>query len=316
LVSTAIRVRFAVFQLFFDSGYNILLSRMSGTFVADDIELRDKAVSEFLKKNGPARGIMDFTAVDTVDIPMIKIVERCQAPPLLSGTPRVILAPTDLAWRFSKVIAAHQLYARKVAPLLVRSTSAAYRALGMGTPRFEPLPRHTGTLEETVRQVLARIDEAHGSLGRVNDERRRLRAKILRLMEADTSVSAERDQPLSFGRVHQQAGAITLSNILNAVLNHATLIDADLKTICPRCGVRLSLASCRVVAGRRTTYSCPACGKLLVTLASAAKSTTAQAPDSYLFGAFMVRTTTDIDCVGASLPRLRLDERAEPPEPL
>ena len=58
-----------MFQLLHDPRHNVLLTRFSGTYVATDISLRDKAVGRFVARNGLARGIMDYSAVEAVDIP-------------------------------------------------------------------------------------------------------------------------------------------------------------------------------------------------------------------------------------------------------
>ena len=280
------------------------MSCFRGTYTADDIVLRDNAVVRFVDEHGPARGIMDFTAVEAIDVPMGTVVERCEAPPLLRGTPRVILAPTDLTYRFNKVVAAHQLYSRKVAPVLVRSLDQACRALGMGAADFRPIGHEPPpSLAEAARQALAAIDRAHGAPRRLDDDRRRLRAKVLRLMEA---VPADLSDPtrLLYGRLQPNTSAITLSDILNSVLSHATLTDGDLKTTCVQCDKRLTLGVCRIVAGRQTTYSCPACEHLLVLLQPALSSPSVEPePTTYLFGTFQVLTAADIECVGARLPR-------------
>jgi hypothetical protein len=294
-----------VFQLLFDSRHGVLLSRFRGTYTADDILLRDKAVVRFVDQHGPARGIMDFAAVEAIDVPMGIVIERCEAPPLLRGTPRVILAPTDLTYRFNKVVAAHQLYSRKVAPVLVRSLDHACCALGMAAADFTPIDHEPSTsLEEAARQALAAIDRAHGAPSRLDDaDRRRLRAKVLGLMEAMPVNLSDRTRLLYGDRLLPNTKAITLSDILNAALSHATLTDGDLKTICEPCGKRLTLGICRIVAGRRTTYSCPACERLLVVLQPATRDIPAKPEPTYLFGTFQVRTAADIECVGARLPR-------------
>jgi hypothetical protein len=301
-----------VFQLWFDSRHNVLMSRFCGAYSSDDVILRDGAVARFVKKHGPARSIMDFSSVEAITVPMETVVERCSSPPLLRGTPRVILAPTDLTYRFNKVVAALQLYNRRVAPLLVRTMEQAYRALDLGSPRFELVKEEPAALlEETLREVLAKIDKAHGASGAVDDERRKLRARMLRFMEAGSLDTSARVRAFHGSRVFPPAAAITLSDVLNAALSHATLTDSDLKTTCERCGKRLTLGDCTVVAGRETTYSCPACSSLLVVLAPTREKAPFAPERGYPLGTFQIQTAANIECVGALLPRLTL---AWPPE--
>src|SRR6188474_1675402 len=84
-----------VFQLLHDQRHNVLLTRFSGVYVSTDISLRDKAVARFVARNGLARGVMDYTAVEAVDIPIEVVVERSSQPPILPGQARVIVAPRE-----------------------------------------------------------------------------------------------------------------------------------------------------------------------------------------------------------------------------
>jgi hypothetical protein len=99
---------------------------------------------------------------------------------------------------------------------------------------------------------------------------------------------------------------------MNAVLSNATLVDADLKTDCRHCGKRLTLGDCRIVAGRQTTYACPSCAMILVRLAPAPRLGSID-ERGYLLGDFEVRTTAEIECVGALLPVTEPQKAAEPP---
>jgi hypothetical protein len=175
----------------------------------------------------------------------------------------------------------------------------------MGAADFRPIdPEPATSLVEAARQALAAIDRAHGAPSRLDDaDRRRLRAKVLRLMESMPVNLSDRTRLLYGDRLLSSTNAITLSDILNSTLSHATLTDGDLKTICEQCGKRLTLGICRIVAGRQTTYSCPACERLLVVLQPATSDISVEPEPTYLFGTFQVRTAADIECVGARLPR-------------
>ena len=115
-----------VFQLLHDQRHNVLLTRFSGTYVATDISLRDKAVGRFVARNGLARGIMDYTAVEAVDIPIEVVVERSSQPPLLPGQARVIVAPREPLWAMNRIFAAHRLFRQGEEPILVRSIDSAW----------------------------------------------------------------------------------------------------------------------------------------------------------------------------------------------
>ena len=55
-----------MFDLAYDAKHSVLLSRFSGTYSPADIALRDNAVRRFVSKNGLVRGLMDYTAVDSI----------------------------------------------------------------------------------------------------------------------------------------------------------------------------------------------------------------------------------------------------------
>ena len=238
---------------------------------------------------------MDFTEVEAVAVSVDCVVRRAQAPPLLPGQARVIVAPRDPAWGLNRILAAHQSYSRGIEPLLVRTLDEAYRALAMSDPKFEPLESaEASKLEGVALGVLAGIDASRGAAG--DDERRRLRAKMLRLLD---TVLAKNQAPA------QPAGAITLGDVLNAALRRTTVRDADLAATCGRCRRKTSLDVCRIEAGRETTYWCPGCGGAIVALVPAAAASQASAPEApgYLLGTFIVRAAVDIECPGALLPK-------------
>jgi hypothetical protein len=282
-----------VFQLLFDARHAVLMSRYHGTYVEADITLRDKAAARFVARNGLARGIMDFTAVEAIDVPMNYVLERTQAPPVLPGQARVIVAPREPAYSLNRIVAAHQLYNRKVEPLLVGTLEEAYRALSITDPAFEPLEHDEATKREAIALgVVAAIDQACTASG---DDRRRVQQKMLRLLDTVLTGKTAAGQT-------RAGSAITLSDVLNAALRRVTLTDSDLSANCAHCRLRTPLSACRVQAGRATTYACPSCGGILVTLASAAEASPEPA-HGYALGSFIVYTEVDIECPGGVLPK-------------
>lgn len=283
-----------MFQLLLDSHHNVLMTRLHGTYVEDDITLRDRAVARFIARHGPARGILDFTGVDTVAVSVDVVVRRAQALPLPPDQTQVIVAPCDPAWGLGRIIVAHQSYSRGLEPLLVRTLDEAYRALAIGDPKFEPLEGAEATeLDGVAWGVLARIDASRAKAS--SNQRRRMRAKMLRLLD---TVLAKEQAPMP------STGAITLGDVLNAALCRNTVRDADLAATCSHCHRKTSLDVCRIEAGRETTYWCPACGGEIVALRPAASaSQEAETPPGYLLGTFIVRAAVDIECPGALLPK-------------
>jgi hypothetical protein len=284
-----------VFQLLHDRRHNVLMTRVSGTYVLDDIVVRDRAVARFVARHGLARGIMDLTGVDAVDLPMAAIVKRASEPPLLPGQMRVIVAPHDLTYGLTRIIAAHQLFNRNVEPFLVRTLDEGYRLLELVDPRFEPVEDDEApVLHDAMARALARIDAGADELRSADTERQALRDKMLRLL--DTVLLRPAAQPL------REPQVITLSDVLNTALSSARVSDGDIKAACRDCGKALSLGACRVVAGRETSYLCPSCRSVLVVLAPLPEGVPPAPEDGYPLGSFLVRPLVDLECRGARLP--------------
>lgn len=283
-----------MFKLLFDSRHRVLLTRLSGSYSHDDLVVRDRAVARFVARHGLVRGIMDFSAVESIDVPIERLVRRAHEPPLLPGQARVIVAPGGVAYEMNRVMVAHQLYSRKVEPVLVRSLEEAYRALGLDDPVFEEVETdEADRLDDSMASVLSRIDEARAAGPVAAAQRQKLRAKLLRLFD---SVPERNPAP------RQRVSAITLSDVLNAALNRPALSDADLTVACEGCRRPMPLSAFTLMAGRETRYACPDCHRVLVTLSPASASAPVAA-HSYRVGDFIVSTNVDIDCPGARLPK-------------
>ena len=109
------------------------------TYSPADIALRDNAVRRFVAKNGLVRRLMDYSAVDSIDVPLDLLIQRAHQPGILTGHQRVIVAPGEPTYSFKRLVAAHQLFARKAEPVLVRSISDAFGLLRMIDPAFSPI---------------------------------------------------------------------------------------------------------------------------------------------------------------------------------
>jgi len=288
-----------LFELLFDARNNVLMTRYFGTYVTEDIVLRDNAASRFVARRGPARGIVDFSDVQAVDMPIDRLVERAQAPGVLGSERRVIVAPNDLTYGLNRVFTAHRVYVGKIEPLLVRTLAEAFEVLDLDDPKFEPVePDPRLEAEETVVRALSAIDRAQEGTAIIDraSERQKLRAKFLRLLEA-VPARPPWKHPV------RSPNAITLSDVLNSTLNRAAITDNDLATRCSKCRRKTTLALCEVIAGRETKYACPNCDSLMVAFALVSSPEEKPRDGAYRVGNFQVRTTVDIHCPGATLPR-------------
>ena len=273
------------------------MTRLHGTYVRDDIVLRDRAVARFVARHGLARGIMDFTDVDGIEVSIDRVVRRAHEPPVLAGQPRIIVAPDALTYELNRVVTAHQLYSRKVEPLLVRTLDEAFHLFGMDDPQFEPIANNAADdLDDSMTRVLSRIDETlDNSAAAADGERQNLRRKLMRLFDTVPAAGPNRAP-----RAHN---TITMGDVVNAALNRSAVSDDDIGAICPQCRHKTSLGLCKVVTGRETAYHCPRCESVLMTLAPTGDDTPLAPEKAYRLGAFLVRTAVDLDCPGARLPR-------------
>jgi hypothetical protein len=280
-----------VFDLLFDRRHVVLMSRFHGRYVAADIAVRDNAVARFVARHGLARGIMDFTAVEAIDVPIDYVLARCDAPPMLPDRTSVNVAEREPAYSLNRVIAAHLLYSRKVEPLLVSTLEEAYRALEIDKPAFEPVE-----LDEATRLELAAFDalaDIESTLAPIAVEREKMQRTMLRLLDSALAASG------ATSGVGTRPG-ITLSDVLNAQLHRARLSDADLAARCGACRRKVVLNTCRVTPGRRTLYACPHCASPLLVLGAAAEAGSAE---GYQLGSFTLQAYADIEGPGGRLPR-------------
>ena len=282
-----------MFDLLFDARHNVLMTRLHGRYVESDIILRDKAVARFRSKHGPTRGIMDFSDIESVEVKVQCVVDRSARPAPPERRARVIVAPREPAWTLTRIFAAHQLHRHGVEPTLVRSLDEAYWALNIEGPDFQPLEvDDAGRRESVALDVLAGIRSAR-SAAPANEDRDRMRRKMLQLLDTVMTRSGTPDKSPS----------ITLSDVLNAAVNDTRLADTDLQATCSACNHRHPLSRYTLLAGRETTYACPDCHQVMVAFAAVEDSIPTPLPAGYELGGFLVRTAGDIECPGAVLPK-------------
>src|SRR6185437_6733181 len=239
-----------MFDLACDAKHSVLLSRFFGTYSPAYIELRDNAVRRFVAKNGLVRGLMDYSAVDAIDVPLDLLIQRAHQPGILTGHQRVIIAPSGPAYSFNRLVAAHQLFARKVEPVLVRSVSDAFGVLRMIDPAFLPIG----------------LDKADRLDRILNDILRQLTEVVRTRSLGDEIVEATLQRVVGRARFAPIGTHITLSEVLNASLGSKVLRDSGIRSQCCDCDARSPLSWMSTSPGRVTTYSCPACGGWLLKL--------------------------------------------------
>jgi hypothetical protein len=275
-----------MFDLAYDAKHSVLLSRFSGTYSPADITVRDNAVRRFVAKNGLVRGLMDYSAVDAIDVPLDLLIQRAHQPGILAGHQRVIVAPSEPAYSFNRLVAAHQLFARKAEPVLVRSVSDAFGVLRVVDPAFSQIrPDRADHLDQVLHDVLRQLAEV-------------VQARSL----GDEMVEATLQRLVGRPVFAPLLGHITLSEVLNASLRSKVLRDSAIRCQCCDCGAQRPLSWMSMSAGRVTTYSCPACGAWLLKLTLIRNALPAHA-SGYVVVGFEIRSRVTLDIWGVELPK-------------
>jgi hypothetical protein len=275
-----------MFDIAYDAKHSVLLSRFFGTYSPADITLRDNAVRRFVAKNGLVRGLMDFSAVTAIDVPLDLLIQRAHQPGILTGHQRVIVAPTEPSYSFNRLVAAHQLFARKTEPVLVRSIGEAYDSLGIVNPAFSAvdMDRYRRILDAVLHNVLDRLAEA------------------VRAHSIDDPVAAPTLQGVASGPdLRPLAGLITLSDVFNAALHTKALRDPLIRAVCRDCRAGLPLHCMSISPGRVTTYSCPICNGWILKLSQVDETVPGDA-SGYMLGRFEMLSRAALDILGVYVP--------------
>ncbi|MCW5734561.1 MAG: hypothetical protein KIS73_10560 [Enhydrobacter sp.] len=128
-----------MFILAFDRRHKILRSTVVGVLSSNLLSAWDQAVVAFTAAHGPSHGLIDFTEVAAIAVPLSRLASRGRQPQISPGWERVIVAPrTDLV-EWSRIFSEYQGAAGFRPPITVASMDEAYRLLGLTDPIFEPV---------------------------------------------------------------------------------------------------------------------------------------------------------------------------------
>ena len=128
-----------MFALFLEHSHRVLLSCFRGAFTVDDIARCDRAVMLLLGREGPLRGIIDLTEIETVDLRADQLKARARQPPMVAGQARLFVATSPTVLDFARAYSATQREFGADPPQIVGTREEAYRILGLMDPMFEPL---------------------------------------------------------------------------------------------------------------------------------------------------------------------------------
>jgi hypothetical protein len=131
------------FQLLFDAKHKVLLARFDGLVTPEVVQAMAAAARVFAEREGPCPAIADFSTVARFDLAPDFIRSFAQAPPVMVGHKRVLVAPADDVFGSLRMYEMHQS-ADGDEPIVVRSLARAYDILGIAGPDFQPVSQGGG----------------------------------------------------------------------------------------------------------------------------------------------------------------------------
>jgi len=128
-----------MFILAFDGKHKVLKSTIVGVLSSDLLREWDQAVVGLTSRQGPNHGLIDFSQVEAIAVPLSRLASCGWQPQISPGWERVIIAPrTDLV-EWARAFSEYQSAAGNRPPIVVASMDEAHRVLGLIDPVFEPV---------------------------------------------------------------------------------------------------------------------------------------------------------------------------------
>lgn len=128
-----------MFILAFDSKHKVLQSTIIGVLSSDLLREWDQAVVSFTSSQGPNHGLIDFSRVEAIAVPLSRLASRGRQPQISPGWERVIVAPRRDLVEWCSTFSEYQSAAGSRPPIVVASMEEAHRVLGLTDPVFEPV---------------------------------------------------------------------------------------------------------------------------------------------------------------------------------
>ena len=122
----------------YDEKHRTWLARFSGTLTEADLDASSNDISECFILHGPTAGLLDFSAVDSVEVTYAQIVSRGMRPQTMVGQKRAIVA-NGAVFGLMRVFRVYQSE-HSLEPMIMRTLVQAYDALDLVAEDFHPVP--------------------------------------------------------------------------------------------------------------------------------------------------------------------------------
>jgi hypothetical protein len=128
-----------MFKLEFEYHHRVLLARFFGILTPEDVLQFDEAARLIVAREGPLRGILDYSDIEIVAVPKTLLVQRARLPQISPGQERVLVAAKPETYEMARAYAAQQRDFGNVEPRVVPTLPDAYRLLGLDKPDFQAI---------------------------------------------------------------------------------------------------------------------------------------------------------------------------------
>jgi hypothetical protein len=126
------------FEMFFDRNHKVLLVRFGRALTRQALESMVQAAREFVAVHGNCDGIVDFSAVEKLDLDVAYLRAYGGSPRVMAGARRILVAPDDEVFGVARLYGLHQSNSQGEEPMVVRDLQAAYDLLGLEDLDFQP----------------------------------------------------------------------------------------------------------------------------------------------------------------------------------
>ena len=126
-------------ELAIDRNNGLLLVEFCQAFTEESLVVLDEHLQAFVAREGVLPTIIDFTGVESVNIPVANMVNRGGQRSQLLGQRRIFISSDLLLFGLLRLYGTYQDNRGETPPITVRSLPEAFAEFGISRPIFEPI---------------------------------------------------------------------------------------------------------------------------------------------------------------------------------